>query len=70
MLKLLASFLFYQPPKISPAVMNLILKLKILKEGRDSHKLSQKNKCPKAHTVCHALWYMINSQAPHKHQKA
>lgn len=31
MRELLASFLFSQPPKIFPAVMNLILKLKILK---------------------------------------
>lgn len=29
------------------------------RRSRDAHKLSQKNKCPKAHTVCHALWYMI-----------
>lgn len=40
------------------------------RRSRDAHKLSQKNKCPKAHTVCHTLWYMINSQAPHNHQKA
>lgn len=65
--ELLASFLVYQPPKNFPAVMNLILKLKILKEGHEMlTNFRRKTSVPK-HTLCvtHCgTWSLTGSSQP------